>query len=256
MGERCPNIQMDLSVLRHLLDDILNAAIHSGTNDQNGVWLPSRRPVSRLGLTLEPFPVLEAWVDRERLDAVFVHRPWQLTDAQRDHLLANEIGVLAYHLAFDERLTTGFNPVLADACGWGQPTVFGTKEGRPLGMVCALPAPLTFEAFAAQMEREFGGPLELHAPANERLGVPLGMVAVVGAMSDALVRAAAAGADAYVTGQFRQPARRAVAETGLGVIVLGHARSEIWGLRTLARQLETRCGNLQVILREHSFAND
>ena len=57
-------------------------------------------------------------------------------------------------------------------------------------------------------------------------------------MNDRLVRAAhAAGAGVYVTGQWREPARKAVLETGLGVVCVGHRRSEEWGLRTLARLL-------------------
>ena len=62
--------------------------------------------------------------------------------------------------------------------------------------------------------------------------------AVVGAMNDALVREAhARGAGLYATGQWRQPARAAVRATGLGVVVIGHRRSEQWGLHALCRLL-------------------
>ncbi len=237
---------MNLLSLQAVLDDLLSASVHAATGDQNGAFLPSDRPIARLGLALEPFPDLAAWVAAERLDALFLHRPWGLTDAQRRDLLTNQVGVLAYHLAFDERLTTGFNPVLAAACGWHPPVLLGEKAGRPLGMTCALPHPTPFDELAAQLAREFGGPLELRRPRRLRPkdGIcdhfPVEKVAVVGAMTDALVRAACdAGADVYVTGQFRQPARRAVEETGLGVVVLGHHRSEVWGLRALARLLRT-----------------
>jgi putative NIF3 family GTP cyclohydrolase 1 type 2 len=74
-------------------------------------------------------------------------------------------------------------------------------------------------------------------------------IAVVGAMSDALVREAAErGADVYVTGQYRQPARRAVADTGISVIEIGHRRSEEWGLCALAGVLRERWAVLRVIL--------
>ena len=74
-------------------------------------------------------------------------------------------------------------------------------------------------------------------------------VAVVGAMTDALVREAASrGADLYVTGQFRQPARNAVIETGINVIVVGHRRSELWGLRALAGVVRERWFRLEVII--------
>ena len=248
---------MDLLALRAVFDGFLHAHLFAGTDDQNGVFLPSDRPVRRLGLALEPFPALDTWVAAERLDALFLHRPWQLTAAHRRFLAEHGIGVLAYHLAFDERLTTGFNPVLAERCGWGEPEPFGQKEGRPLGMACALPEPLSCDEFAARLEREFGGPLQLRPLRRLRLNpaicddFPVKKIAVVGAMTDRLVRDAhAAGVDVYVTGQFRQPAHQAVEETGLGVVELGHARSEIWGLGTLARLLRTHLSDTEIVLPE------
>ncbi len=199
---------------------------------------------------MEPWAAFEDWVADERLDAVFLHRPWSLTDSQHQALRDAGIGVLAYHLAFDERLTTGFNPVLAAACAWGPPEVLGRKEGRPLGMACTLPASATFDAVAAQLRAEFGGLEQVTLPAAGGV-VPVTNVAVVGAMTDVLVREAhTRGVGVYVTGQWRQPARAAVRETGLGVVALGHRRSELWGLRTLARLLRSQGqdANLEIVL--------
>ena len=248
---------MDLLALRSVFDDLLHAAIFAGTDDQNGIFLPSDRPVHRLGLALEPFPTLDTWVASERLDALFLHRPWHLTEAHRHSFTADQIGVLAYHLAFDERLTTGFNPVLAERCGWGTPELLGQKEGRPLGMTCVLSELLTFDGFVARLEKEFGGPLHLRYPRDLRYknticdNFSVKKIAVVGAMTDRLVRDAhAAGVDVYVTGQFRHPAARAVEETGLGVVELGHGRSEIWGLSTLAQLLRTHLPATEIVLPE------
>ena len=59
------------------------------------------------------------------------------------------------------------------------------------------------------------------------------------AMTKKLVfEAAARGADLYITGQWRAHAEEAVRETGIGVITVGHERSEMWGLKLLARLLE------------------
>jgi len=73
-------------------------------------------------------------------------------------------------------------------------------------------------------------------------------VAVVAAMTDPLVREAARGAEVYVMGHFRQPAKEAVLNTGIGVIVVGHRRSEEWGLRALAGVLRERWCGLEVLL--------
>ena len=191
----------------------------------------------RLGLALEPWPELATLGRRRTARRHFLHRPWRLTEPQQQALRDAGVGVLAYHLAFDERLTTGFNPALASACGWGSPEILGHKDRRPLGMVCALPDPVPFDAVAAQMRAEFVDLEQVTPPATGGETV-VARVAVVGAMTDALVREAhARGVGVYVTGQWRQPAARAVRETGLGVIAIGHKRSEVWGLRTLARLL-------------------
>ncbi len=224
------------ATLLHRFDEALHASLFADTDEQNGWFLPSARPVQRLGLALEPWETFGEWVAAERLDAVFLHRPWSLTDPQRRALQTAGTGVLAYHLAFDERLTTGFNPALAAACGWGEPEILGHKAGRPLGMICTLPAPPAFDAVAAQLRTEFDGLEQVTPRAAD--GAPITRVAVVGAMTDVLVREAhARGAGVYVTGQWRQPARAAVRDTGLGIVALGHRRSELWGLRALARVL-------------------
>lgn len=190
------------------------------------VWAPSARPVARLGLALEPSAAVAERMGE--FDALFLHRPWKAEEAG-----IRGAGVLASHLGFDERLTIGFNPELAEALGVAGVEVLGRKEGRPLGMV----GDFAGGGFAALVERiaaEMGG-VEATEPGS---GAPVARVAAVGALTDALVREAAErGAGAYVTGQMRAPARRAIAETGMAVVAVGHRRSEVWGLHLLARLL-------------------
>jgi putative NIF3 family GTP cyclohydrolase 1 type 2 len=175
------------------------------------------------------------------LDALFLHRPWRLAQGA----VGDGVGVLWSHLPFDERLTTGLNPRLADALGLGGVEPFGRKAGRPLGMIGDW-APRGWQEGAADVTAVFGG---CDAAVGGAAGVPVTRVAVVGAMTDALVREAAArGAALYVTGQLRQPARDAVEETGVAVVAVGHARSEWWGARALAHLVAERWGGTTVCL--------
>ncbi len=210
-----------------LCEPDLAASIERITGHPPLVVTPSEREVRRLGLALEP-PVRV-----ESLDALFLHRHWGMRD--------EGIGVLASHLPFDERLTIGFNPDLAEVLGIEAPEVLGTKEGRALGMIGGFAGGDLLERIVAA----FGEP-----EAVERgSGAEIRRVAAVGAMTDALVREAAArGADAYVTGQVRAPARRAVAETGIAVIAIGHRRSEVWGLHLLARLLRSEWPGLETVV--------
>jgi putative NIF3 family GTP cyclohydrolase 1 type 2 len=75
-------------------------------------------------------------------------------------------------------------------------------------------------------------------------------VAVAGAMTDALLREAAArGAELYVTGQVRQPGLRAAAETGMGIVAVGHARGETYGLRLLEGMIGRRfAGEVECVI--------
>jgi putative NIF3 family GTP cyclohydrolase 1 type 2 len=229
-----------LNDLAQFLDEYF--AVERYGDDQGGVYHPSERTVRRIGLALEPWPQIDAWVHNAQLDALFLHRPWRLEAGQLPPDI--DIGVLAYHLAFDERLTLGYNLRLADVLGMHDVVVLGHKEGRPLGMLGTVRAQL-LDQLRLRCHGLFGGYGETTGDGERSVGC----VAVVGAMNDLLVHEAVArGADVYLTGQYRQPARLAVGETGIGVIEIGHHRSEEWGLRALAGVLRERWVNLSVLL--------
>lgn len=125
---------MHLTDLADFLDEWLEVA--RLPPEQNGVFLPSSRPIQRLGLALEPTADIARRVTEVPLDAVFLHRPWKLNRTD----WPAEVGVLAYHSAFDERLTVGYNPTLITLLGMRAVMPFGEKAGRPLGMYGEIPA--------------------------------------------------------------------------------------------------------------------
>jgi putative NIF3 family GTP cyclohydrolase 1 type 2 len=228
---------VSIEQLAEFLDRLF--AVERYGDDQGGVYRGAERPLRRLGLALEPWSGIDRWAADEGLDGVFLHRPWKLEPWQLPG-----IGVLAYHLAFDERLTLGCNSRLADALSLSAVELLGEKQGRPIGMIGDVPE-RQFRDQQATIDQVFGG----HDAAQAAIQEPIQRMAVVGAMTDALVREAAErGAQLYVTGQYRQPARRAVDETGIGVIAVGHRRSEIWGLQTLAGVIRERWSGFTVVV--------
>lgn len=226
-----------LADLEAFLSEFLFAAQFA--DDQNGVYRASSREVKRLGMALEPWPGISEWITENNLGALFLHRPWKLG------AVPEGVGVLAYHYAFDERLTTGYNPLLADALGFANVDVLGYKEGRPLGMIGDVGA-VSRDAFRTQLEAEFGGLEGVYgAQAGE-----VSRACVVGAMRPALVyEAAERGAQVYLTGQYRKGAAKAVAETGISVLEIGHERSEVWGLKMLAATLREQFTELETVLK-------
>ncbi len=228
------------------LDDLVRFldhffAIHLYSQEERGgVYLPLTRSIRRLGLALEPWAQLPQWVEQQRLDALFLHRPWKLQPLQ----LGQEIGVVSYHLAFDERLTLGYNPRLAEVLCMSNLSPLGEKQGRHIGMIGDIPTG-SFTSYCSYINEVFRGQ-EL-----ARIGkqTEVSRLAVVGAMNEALVREAAArGADLYITGQLRQPAEYALRSTGISVIAVGHRRSEEWGLLAFAHVLRERWYELEVVL--------
>ena len=210
------------------------------------VLRPFSRSVARLGLALDPWPGIGEWARTEKLDALFLHRPFKLNHDE----LPPDIGILASHLPFEERLALGYNPRLADALGLTRLEVLGHRKGRPLGMLGQVP-PQTVGAFYKSVSETFGGREDSRT--CERNEVT--KVAVVGAMTAELMHEASErGAEVYVTGAMRQPAREAILDTGLGVIIVGHKRSEEWALRVLAHILRERFFGLSVCLPKEPAA--
>ena len=219
-------------------------------DDQNGVYRASddtlNIPVKRIGLMLEPFSKLANWTQENRLDALFIHRPWKLEKMTSSQQVQG-VGILAYHYAFDELLTTGYNPRLADVLLMDDIEVLGYKEGRPLGMIGDVPK-TDVSTFQTQVEEVFSG-LGGAYP-NSESAEEVTRVCVVGAMRDKLIREAnERGANVYITGQYRDHAQKAVDDTGMNVLEVGHERCERWGMRALAGVLRERFAGLEVTIR-------
>jgi putative NIF3 family GTP cyclohydrolase 1 type 2 len=244
------NITLSLADISDFLRNEL-AVDRYPADEQGGVYRPSSRPIARLGLALEPFAGLADWVEREQLDALWLHRPWQLSA----DTLPPDMGVLYHHLPFDETLTIGYCEPLAsqlDATSDLEPIGYKqavTKTGEPLpkraiGMLLDINGQ-EFDECLDHVKDLLGN--YDRAEAGRQLDVD--RIAVVGAMTDELVREAAErGANVYLTGQYRKPAQDAVNETGMAVIAVGHRRSETWGLRALAELLRTKWPDLTVLV--------
>lgn len=215
-------------------------AVQQFGDDQGGIYSNSLRPIRRIGLALEPCTEIAQWINEQQLDAIFLHRPWKLELKQPQ---LKDLGIISYHLAFDERLTLGFNTRLAEVLGMSEIEILGEKQGRPIGMIGEI-LPQSFENFCSQIDEIFGGKEQAYPSIYQQVS----RVAVVGAMTEVLVyEAAARGANIYLTGQWRQPAQAAVLETKINVVAVGHRRCEEWGLRALAGVMRERWSKLDVI---------
>jgi dinuclear metal center YbgI/SA1388 family protein len=164
------------------------------------------------------------------LDAVLKRRLQLLFDA--------DIALAAYHLPLDAHPQLGNNALLAAALGAGELVPFALHRGQPIGFIASflgdgVPAA---ELFARVLEVTDRAPLVFDSgPARVRR-----LAIVSGAGSDYTADAAAAGADALLTGE---PAERSMAqarEAGVHLIAAGHHATETFGVRRLGEHLAER----------------
>jgi dinuclear metal center YbgI/SA1388 family protein len=172
------------------------------------------------------------------IDAALKHRLQLLFDAN--------IGLAAYHLPLDAHPELGNNALLARALGATELEPFALHHGEPIGFVASLPgaglpAAELFERVREITARE---PLVFDSGPDHVRRVAI----VSGAGADYLADAAAARADALLTGE---PAERVMAqaqEARLHFIAAGHYATEIHGIRRLGEHLSERFGLRHVFL--------
>ena len=211
--------------------------------ERGAIYVSSARPIRRIGFALDPWPTLPSWMEHEDLDAIFLHRPFHLDREQ----VPPTRGVIFAHLPFDERLTIGYVPRLAEILNLRSRAPMGDKNGRPLGMVGELPRPLTYAQWKRLASEVYGGVEDSWEDGPQEIR----KIAIVHAMSPALVQEAALrGVQGYLTGQLRDPARAACRGHGISAISVGQKRAELWGLRTLAGMLRERWALMRTAIFE------
>ncbi len=221
----------------------------------NGLQVPGPDQVQTIATGVSAHAELFELAAREQAQLLLVHHGlfWGAGVTAIDPLLKHRLQLLfdagialaAYHLPLDAHPQLGNNALLARALGandttgdGAELTPFALHRGQPIGFVATLPDDgLPAEAlFARVAEITTPNPLIFSAgpPRIRRLAI------VSGAGADYIPEAAAAGADALLTGE---PAERSMAvarESGIHLIAAGHYATETFGVRRLGEHLAER----------------
>lgn len=162
-------------------------------------------------------------------------------------LLANDVGLAAYHLPLDKHARLGNNVGLADALGLAaERSWFGDVRGQALGLAGAFAAPLSREQAVSRIA---AGVCQGQAP---RFVFPYGPDVVrkvglcTGAASDLLEDAARAGCDLFITGELAERAGDLARELQITLVAAGHYATEVFGPMRLADELRRQFPQLSV----------
>jgi dinuclear metal center YbgI/SA1388 family protein len=214
----------------------------------NGLQVPGRAEVATLATGVSAHLELFQQAAAEKADLLLVHHGifWGSGPGPIDEQLKRRLRVLfdadislaAYHLPLDAHLELGNNALLAQALGAEELRPFAVHRGEPIGVLAELPDGGMTLAELSERTREVTArePLVFDSgpPRIDRVGI------VSGAGADYLADAAAAGAQAFITGE---PAERCMAqarELGLHFLAAGHYATETFGVRRLGEHLAGR----------------
>lgn len=166
--------------------------------------------------------------------------------ARAGTLLAARCSLVAYHLPLDAHPRVGNNAVALDLLGATPGGVFGRQE---LGRLGELPDPLPIADLIVRCATAFAHPV-LHCPGGpatvRRLGV------VTGGGHAWLADAAAAGCDAFITGEAAEQSWHEAAELGIHLLACGHHATERHAVHRLGADLAARFALRHLRLEEEN----
>jgi dinuclear metal center YbgI/SA1388 family protein len=229
----------------------------------NGLQVPGARDVTTLATGVSANVELFELAATEQAQLLLVHHglfwgngpgPIDATLKRRLKILFDaEINLAAYHLPLDAHPQYGNNALIARALGATKLEPFALHHGEPIGFLATLPdadganpgdgVPAT-DLFTRVRELTAREPLVFDA------GPPcIRTIAIVsGGGSDFLADAAAAGADALLTGEPTERVMAGAREAKIHFIAAGHYATETFGVRALGEHLAERFGIRHVFL--------
>lgn len=153
--------------------------------------------------------------------------------------LENDLSIYACHLPLDAHQEVGNNWGLARELGLRDLEGFVEVDGRPLGVKGRLPQPRSLTDLAEHVEKVVGEQVLVHAGGPDPV-TTLGIVS--GGAAGAVLDAADAGLDAFLTGEPKHDTFYYSYERHVSSLFAGHYMTETVGVKLLAAKLETTFG--------------
>jgi dinuclear metal center YbgI/SA1388 family protein len=214
----------------------------------NGLQVPGPEQVGTIATGVSAHVELFELAAREQADLLLVHHGliWGSGVRTIDSMLKRRLQLLfdanialaAYHLPLDAHAQLGNNALLASALDAGDLAPFALHRGQPIGFLASLPGEglAAADLFARVQQITAHEPLVFDAgPARVRR-----LAIVSGAGTDYIGEAAAAGADALLTGEPSERSMAQARELRIHLIAAGHHATEVFGVKRLGVHLAER----------------
>jgi len=238
-----------LANLLAYLDELLEPAAFSDYGP-NGLQVPGPSEVRTVVTGVSAGAELFERAAAHDADLVLVHHglfwngaPLALTPAAKRRLqllFDHDMALAAYHLPLDGHPEVGNNALIAAGLGCTAREPFAMHKGRPIGVTGYFCGDGVEAGALVARVRELTGrePLAfLDGPAAVRT-----IAIVSGAGADYLPEAAAAGHDAFLTGEPAERVMTFAREEGIHFLAAGHYATETFGVRRLGDLLAERFG--------------
>lgn len=238
---------VELSRIVGFLDTELRiASIPDYGGAVNGLQLENAGEVGRIVAAVDAsLPVVEAAADGGP-GLLLVHHGmfWQGAQPLRgafyrkiNTALRSGLAIYSAHLPLDVHPEWGNNACLARAIGLRDPEPFLDWKGLAVGLKGVWQG--TRQELAERLRVAVGGPVHI-CPGGSKELLTVGIV--TGGAGSEVATAAAAGIDAFVTGEGPHWSFPLAEELGLNVFYAGHYATETFGVKALAAELAERFG--------------
>ncbi|RPI53849.1 MAG: Nif3-like dinuclear metal center hexameric protein [Chloroflexi bacterium] len=236
------------------LDDLLQIEAIEDTSN-NGLQVEGAAEIRRLAFAVDASLAAFDGARAAGAQMLLVHhglfwsKPLMVTGLHRRRLgllVAADLSLYAAHLPLDFHPELGNNATLARWLGLAGVEPFGQYKGQPAGYAGRLPEPLSLEALVSRVEASLGEPVSQVWSFGKSTVETVGIIS--GGAARFVDQAAAAGVDAYLTGETSHGAFHDAQELGMNVIFGGHYATETAGLKALAEHLATHFGLETVFL--------
>ena len=207
----------------------------------NGLQVEGKQEINKIVTGVTASMALLQAARRANADAILVHHGyfWRgealpITGIKKHRiqfLLQHDINLFAYHLPLDAHSKLGNNVMLAKKLDL---TMTGRAGEKEMLLLAELKSPQPLQSLVNLIETKLNRKPQVIGDMNK----PIKKIALcTGAAQGYIEQAAAAGVDAYISGEISEQTVHVAIESGVSYISAGHHATERYGIQALGEHL-------------------